>query len=123
EGTGACATLANTQVCSACVSTKVWLDEVPASPCNCRGRAAPSCPSKPISTGITKGSFSGWSAVAAQLCESVSVYVHAVGSYWPLALTKGVPDWLYQRLNCCRCCVSGLAGLASAMACTKSSHV
>jgi hypothetical protein len=37
------------------------------------------------------GSFWGWPGVGGVVCESVSVNVFVVGSYFEIALTVGVP--------------------------------
>ncbi len=96
----------------ACVSTCMRL-----------ASSLPSAPSRPSPTGITNGSLSAWPGVAGQLCSSVSRYSPVAASYCEVAVTRGVPAWLYQRLNCGSSCSNCEPGLASAIACAKSSQV
>ena len=48
---------------------------------------------------VLSGALSGWPGVGAQCCVSVRRKMRLAASYSPCACTRGVPAWLYQRLN------------------------
>src|SRR6185369_16374804 len=69
------------------------------STCMPLASSRPSFPTRPKAIGITNGSFVGCPAVGGHDCAIVSLYMPASSSHWPTALTRGVPDCEYQRLN------------------------
>ncbi|MNV27446.1 hypothetical protein D3C71_1185960 [compost metagenome] len=78
DGTGSASRLVKVRVCDASVSTTTRevagaAPSAAPSPARCKGRGVPVVASiRPSSTGMTKGCFSLWPGVGAQLCDSVS---------------------------------------------------
>ena len=114
EATGAASSASKVQDCCAESSTSTRSEPATGVPSAC---------SRPIATGITKGHLSVWPGVAGVCCDSVSVQLRVSASKRPAAFRRGVPACAYQRLKASSRVASALSGLASAMACAKSSQV
>ena len=68
-------------------------------PASVTGRSRPSGPRKPIASGMTIGSLTGWPGVGGTICVISSVQVPAPASWFACTTISGVPAWLYQRMN------------------------